>query len=105
MTEPRASLHDWPLGTPATVVTIGRTPADDGDPGLAAQLARLGLRCGMTLTPRLCSPGRGLVVEVGDARLALDRKSTRQLVVQATQLPREPRQDLRGAPATATQGR
>jgi Fe2+ transport system protein FeoA len=69
------TLADWPLGQAATVVAL----SPDG--GFAARLGQLGVRPGMTVTPMLRTPGRGIVVGAGELRLALDRGSAHRVVV------------------------
>ena len=69
------SLRDWPLGTPAFLL---ETLAE---PSFGHRLAQLGLRSGATVTPVQPTPGGGLVVATGDARLALDAASAALLRV------------------------
>jgi Fe2+ transport system protein FeoA len=72
---PDTSLADWPVGQPACYV---RTHAG---PSVGHRLAQLGLRVGALLTPVQRTPGGGVVVAVGDLRLALDRASVAALQV------------------------
>ena len=95
MTTRPATLGAWPLGAAAVLVSASSSaPVTVGQPGpqraevtgtpeLLSQLARLGLRLGMTVTPLMRTPGRGLVLAVGDLRLAVDRASADALHVQA----------------------
>ncbi|PID97054.1 MAG: hypothetical protein CSA84_01460 [Actinomycetales bacterium] len=69
------SLTRWPLGRPANVTGVGE------DRDFELLLGHVGLRPGMTLTPVLHTPGRGVVVAVGDLRLALDRSSAASVFV------------------------
>ena len=79
-------LSTWPIGSPAVLVTArGRAFGTAGGSGadLAMLLSRLGLRVGMRVTPLQHTPGRGLVLAVGDLRLALDRRTAESLFVHA----------------------
>jgi hypothetical protein len=86
VTTSEVSLAAWPIGAPG-VLASAAAPA--GPPSVAAptdlltHLARLGLRLGMTVTPLMRTPGRGLVLAVGDLRLAVDRASADALRVHA----------------------
>lgn len=68
-------LADWPIGRAGMVVGLGE------DRAFAARLAHLGVRVGMVVTPMLRTPGRGLVLSAGELRLALDRGSTRAVLL------------------------
>ncbi|MBK8469280.1 MAG: ferrous iron transport protein A [Actinomycetales bacterium] len=68
-------LIDWPLGEPAVLAAAG--------PALTGSISRLGLRAGMSLTPMMRTPGRGLVVAAGELRLALDRATAAHVQVHA----------------------
>lgn len=95
MTTSEVSLAAWPIGAPGVLVAAappaisGLAPSGEaGDRGrgptdLLTHLARLGLRLGMTVTPLMRTPGRGLVLAVGDLRLAVDRASADALHVHA----------------------
>ncbi|WP_246957152.1 FeoA family protein [Brachybacterium sp. Marseille-Q7125] len=70
-----ATVHDAPLGAPVVLATPGCPTA------LRLRLAELGLRCGQCVCPLQRTPGGGRVIEVGDTRLALDRATCRQLLL------------------------
>jgi hypothetical protein len=72
---PDTSLADWPVGQPAAYL---RTHAGQL---VGHRLAQLGLRAGALLTPVLRTPGGGVVVAVGELRLALDRASVAAMQV------------------------
>lgn len=74
MSEPKP-LVDWPLHQPATVVTISPTGA------FAARLGQLGIRSGMSVTPLMQTPGKGIVLGAGELRIALDRASAGRIHV------------------------
>ncbi|MEI2764577.1 MAG: FeoA family protein [Dermatophilaceae bacterium] len=71
------SLADWPLGQDAVVARA------DGGELFRRRLAHLGLRAGAVVRPLHRTPGRGLVLAVGDSRVALDRASVAVLHVTA----------------------
>lgn len=71
------TLDRAPLHTPLTLT------ASQVEPGLARRLAALGLRRGVGLAAVGRTTGGGRVVEVGGARIALDRAIMRLLQVQA----------------------
>jgi ferrous iron transport protein A len=73
------SLLDWPLGQPTVFV------ATHAGPSLRHRLAHLGVRAGTTITPIQRTPGGGVVIAVGELRVALDRKSVATLVVRDTE--------------------
>jgi Fe2+ transport system protein FeoA len=79
-------LSAWPIGESAV---LAAEEAGDHDAQASPsgdrhrQLARLGLRPGMTVTPMMRTPGRGLVLAIGDLRLAVDRESAHALKVHA----------------------
>ncbi len=71
------SLRDWPVGRSAVFIQTHAGPA------MGHRLAQLGVRYGATLTPLQRTPGGGLVVAVGEMRLALDRESVAAIQVHA----------------------
>lgn len=69
------NLAQWPLGRVAQLLDA------TGPEPFRTRLGHLGLRAGALLTPLLRTPGHGLVVGVGDSRVALDRDSVAALRV------------------------
>ncbi|MGV1007311.1 MAG: FeoA family protein [Dermatophilaceae bacterium] len=63
------SLRDCPVGRPAEFVTTHAEPSSQH------RLAQLGVRRGTTIVPIQRTPGGGVVIAVGELRLALDRAS------------------------------
>lgn len=72
---PDTSLANWPVGQPAAYL---RTHAGAS---VGHRLAQLGLRVGALLTPVQRTPGGGVVIAVGELRLALDRASVAAMQV------------------------
>ncbi|MEI2731264.1 MAG: FeoA family protein [Dermatophilaceae bacterium] len=70
------NLARWPLGHAAQLVDA------EGPESFRRRLGHLGLRSGALLVPLQRTPGRGLVVGVGDSRVALDRASVAAIRVQ-----------------------
>jgi len=85
VTTSEVSLAAWPIGAPGVLASAAAPagPPSAAPTDLLTHLARLGLRLGMTVTPLMRTPGRGLVLAVGDLRLAVDRASADALRVHA----------------------
>lgn len=76
-------LHELPLRTPATVMSVDDHGAQDG---IARRLRELGFVPGEPLSLVACGPlgGDPLLVRIGSTRFALRHSEAARILVQAT---------------------